>query len=90
MTLRPIERVNSMDCSKLRYDTLFHAILVACEECAVSSFTSWMRRHIQLLTFSYNESTTFPTCESVEIAASYVSCVYRRQSERRNQGVNGT
>lgn len=44
----------------------------------------------ELLTFSYNESTTFPTWASVEIAASYVSCVYRRQSERRNQGVNGT
>lgn len=49
MTFRPTERVNSMDCSKLRYDTLFHAILVACggDKCAVSSFRSWMRRHIQ-------------------------------------------
>lgn len=46
MTFRPTERVNNMDCSKLRYNTLFHAILVACGG-AVSSFRSWMRRHIQ-------------------------------------------
>lgn len=63
MTFRPTERVNSMDCSKLRYDTLFMQfwLPVGVTNVMLALSGRGCGDTSKLLTFSYNESTTFPT-----------------------------
>lgn len=41
-------------------------------------------------TLAYSESTTFPTCSSVSIAAPYVLCGRRVRTSSRAMGVRGT